>query len=170
MASCGRWVARGHCQRPHKGHWPPLLTSVVLAFSGSTLDACLKVFLNLDWTDLGVSRNLWMSNFQNTKKIGNPMVGSKVMGSRSMLMCFARFFEYLHCFNSYFDPWIVVGKGIWQSSQWHWSQSILTVKSKLMFLVPLGVSVKSNLVKLDKNLRVAWVWCKSMKNVVSGRL
>ena len=37
-------------------------------------------------------------------------------------------------------------------------------------MVPLGVNVRSNLVKVDKNLRVAQICCKSMKNDVLGGL
>ena len=44
------------------------------------------------------------------------------------------------------------------------------VISKLGFLMPLGVNVEANLVKVDKNLRMAQVWCKSMKKVVSAWL
>jgi len=54
-----------------------------------------------------------MSSFQNTKEIENRTVGSKVMTSGSMLTCFVQFSGYLNRFNSDFDPWIVVGKGIW---------------------------------------------------------
>ena len=44
--------------------------------------------------------------------IENSTVGSKVMASISVLTGFAWFFGYLNCFNSNFDPRIVVGKGI----------------------------------------------------------
>ena len=45
----------------------------------------------------------------------------------------------------------------------------LMVGSKLGFLVPPRLNVESNLVKVDKNLPVAQVWCKSTKNVIFGR-
>ena len=55
-----------------------LLTSAILAFSRFTLDVYLKAFLDLDWVDLSVLGNLWMSSFQKTKEIENPTVGSKL--------------------------------------------------------------------------------------------
>ena len=52
--------------------------------------------------------------------------------------------------------------------QWHWSQLALAARSKLSLLGPLWVNHWSNLAKVDKNHWVAWVWCRNMKNVVSG--
>ena len=109
-----------------------------------------------------------MSSFQNTKEIENITVGSNIMASRNELTRQTWFSRYLNRFNSDFDPWIVVGKGIWSSLQWHWYKPILNVGSKLEFLVPLRVNLESNLVKIDKNLRVTRDWCRKMKNIVLG--
>ena len=49
--------------QPLSGHWPPLLTLSILAFSSPSLDEYLKVFLGSDWADFGVPRKLWMSSF-----------------------------------------------------------------------------------------------------------
>ena len=46
--------------------------------------------------------------------------------------------------------------------------AILTIRSKLGFLVPSRVNFRSNLVKVDENYQVAWVWCRNMKNVILG--
>ena len=81
-------------------------------FPGSDLDEYLESFLKFDWADLDVPRKIWMSSFHNTKENEISMVRSKVMASGSELMCFARFFGHLNRFNSDFNPWIVVGKGI----------------------------------------------------------
>ena len=97
--------------RPLSGRWPPLLTSAVLAF-WSRFGRIFEGLLDLDWVELGILGKLWMSSFQNTKEIGNSTVESKVMALGSMLTRFAWFSGYLNCFNSDFDPWIVVGKGI----------------------------------------------------------
>ena len=102
---------------------------VILHFLVPTLGAHLEVFLYSNWKP-------WMFSFQNTKEIKIPMVGSKVMTSRSMLMRFSRFSQYLNRFNSNFDSWIVVGMRIWLSSQWHWFQLVLTAGTKLGFLGP----------------------------------
>jgi len=53
-----------------------------------------------------------MSSFYNTKEIEIPTVGSKVMALRSELMCFSQFSRYLNHFDSDFNPWIFVEKGI----------------------------------------------------------
>jgi len=53
-----------------------------------------------------------MSSFQNTKANEILTVRSKVMALESKLMRFARFSRYLNHFNSDFNPWIVVWKGI----------------------------------------------------------
>ena len=80
-----------------------------------------------------------------------------------MLLCFSWFSQYLNCFNSNFIPWIVARLRIWLSSQWHCSQPILMTRSRLGFLG----STKSQLqVKVSKNLRVALVWYKTMKNII----
>ena len=91
------------------------------------------------------------------------MVGSKVMTLESMLMCFSRFSQYLNCFNSDFDPWIVIWMRIWLYLQMHWSQPVLTTGLKLRFLGPTRSQLR---VKLAKNLRGTQVWYKTMKNVV----
>ena len=81
-------------------------------FLSLALDAYLKVFPNSDWVNLGVPRNIWMSSFHNTKEFDISIVGSKVMALGSELTHFAWFSRYLNRFNSDFDPWIVVEKGI----------------------------------------------------------
>ena len=115
------------------------LTSAILSictFLVLTLDIHLQVFSDSDWDDLSVPGKLWMSNFQKTKEIKIPTVGSKVMTLGSILMRFSQFSQFLNCFNFNFDPWIVVGMRIWLSSQWHWSQPILVTGSRLGFLGP----------------------------------
>ena len=90
--------------------------SAILSFFGFsvlTLIAYLKAFLDIDWADLGVSRKVGMSSFQNTKDIEILMVQSKVMALESELTRPALFSRYLNHFNSDFDLWAVVGKGIW---------------------------------------------------------
>ena len=64
----------------------------------------MKVFPRLDWADLGVPRKGWMCSFQNTKEIGNPMVGSKFLALGNNLTHFAQFSRYFNHFNSDFDP------------------------------------------------------------------
>ena len=85
-----------------------------------------------------------MFSFQNIKEIGNTMVGSIVM------MHFARFSGYLNYFNSDFNPWIIVGNRIQQSSQRHWSKSVLMAGSKLGFLELSRVNLGSNLTRIIK--------------------
>ena len=128
-----------------------MLTSTISSFSHLTSIAYSKVFLDTNWADLGVPGKVWMFSFQKIKEIEIPMVGLKVTASGSVLTCSTWFWRYLNHFNSDFDPRIVVGKGN---------------RSKLGFLVPLRVNLMSNLVKVNKNLQVAWVWCRNMKIVV----
>ena len=111
-----------------------------------------------------------MSSFHKAKEIKNPTVGSKVMTSGSALTHFSQFSQYLNHFNSDFDPWIVIGMIIWLYSQWHWFQLFFTDGSKLEFLGPTRVNSLSNLVKVAENLQGAWVWYKTMKNVVFLRI
>ena len=65
-----------------------LLTSTVLAFFvflvlSSAVD--LDAFLNSDQSGLGINGKVWMYSFQNTWNFENPIVGSKVMASKSEL-------------------------------------------------------------------------------------
>ena len=110
--------------------WAWLMSAIssLCTFSVLTLVAHLEVFPDLDWSDLGVPGKIWMSSFQKTKYIKIKMVGSKVMTLGSVLMCISQFSKYLNRFNSDFSPWIVIGMGIWLSSQWHWSQLVLMTR------------------------------------------
>ena len=121
-------------------------------FLGLTSDAYLKVFPNSNWADLVVNGKVWIYSFHNTWQLGNPMVGSKYIASGSELMHSAQFSRYLNHFSSDFDPQVVIGNGIRYSLQWYLFQPILMVGSKLSFRALLGVSLRSNFVKIDKNL------------------
>ena len=58
-------------------HWVNLadISSFVFSrFSVLNLITHLKAFLDSNWVDLGVPRKLWMSGFENTIEIENPMV------------------------------------------------------------------------------------------------
>ena len=153
------------CQEPLIGPGTLFRARRTLAISSSytfsflTLDAYLEVFLHSDWGNLGVLGKLWMSSFKKTKEIKIPIVQSKIMTSGNMLTRFSRFSQYLNCFNSDFDPWIVVGMRIWLSSQWHWIQPVLTTRSILGFLGPIRSQLRvkfgqtwSKFLKISKEL------------------
>ena len=93
-----------------KGHLSALLA--LLSIFIMILIEHLKAFIDSDWANPSVFRNLWMSSFQNTWQNEIPMDGSKVMASRRKPTRLARFSRYLNRFNSNSDPWIVIGKGI----------------------------------------------------------
>ena len=108
--------------QPYKGRRTDVIVTLAnlscYTFTILNSYAHLEVFLDMDWGNLGVPGKLWMSLFQKAKEIKIPIVGSKVMTSRSMLMHFSRFSQHLNGFNS--NPWIVVRMRIWLSLQWCW--------------------------------------------------
>ena len=136
------------------------------AFLVFTLDPHLAVFLDSNWGDLGVPGKLWMSSFHKAKELKNPTIGSKVMTSGRVLISFSQFSQHLNCFNSNFDPWIVVGMRIWLYSQWHWFKLIWWMGQNQSFWGPSRVNSLSNLVKVAENLWGICVWYKTIKNVV----
>ena len=132
---------------------------VLMHFSSSNFGRTFWGLLGLVLRRYWFPRKLWMSIFIKLKKL-------KIQRLVSMLMHFSQFSQYLNRFNFYFNTWIIVGMRIWLSSLWHWFQSILASRSKLVFLDPPKIDSKSNLVKVAKNLRGAQVRYKTMKNVV----
>ena len=94
-----------------------------------------------------------MCSFWKAKELGNPMVGSKVMALGNELVHFAQFSRYLNRFDSDFNPWVVVGKGIQYSLQWHWSQLVLMVGSKLGFFMLSMANFGTNLIKIGQSWR-----------------
>ena len=132
---------------------------VLMHFSSSNFGRTFWGLLGLVLRRYWFPRKLWMSIFIKLKKL-------KIQRLGSMLMHFSQFSQYLNRFNFYFNTWIIVGMRIWLSSLWHWFQSILASRSKLVFLDPPKIDSKSNLVKVAKNLRGAQVRYKTMKNVV----
>ena len=93
------------------------------------------------------------------------------MASGSELTHLACFSRYLNCFNSDFDPWVVVGKGIWCFSQWSWFQPFPIVGQNLSHWGPRESTRGQTwlkLVKIDENLRIVQVWCRNMKSVFLG--
>ena len=132
---------------------------VLMHFSSSNFGRTFWGLFGLVLRRYWFPRKLWMSIFIKLKKL-------KIQRLGSMLMHFSQFSQYLNRFNFYFNTWIIVGMRIWLSSLWHWFQSILASRSKLVFLDPPKIDSESNLVKVAKNLRGAQVRYKTMKNVV----
>ena len=150
---------------------PGAFDSPGMNFKAATFKCC-QLQTSSDWIDLTpleiswllVSEKVWILKIQwLDQKLWLSEVSGASIGTLS------RFLWYLGYPNSDFDPWIVFGMRIWLSYQWHWFQPILTTWSKFEFLGSLGSTpgqTRSNLVKFVKNLWEAWVWCKTMKNVV----
>ena len=105
-----------------------------------------------------VSKKVWNSKIQlPDQKLWLPEVWNAAISMSS------QFSWYLDCFNSDFEPWIVIQMGIEQSSQWHWFQPISVAESKLGFLGLPEIDFGSNLVKVVKKLWKAQVWSKTMR-------
>ena len=83
--------------------WLTLVVSSFSSFLALTLVTYLKVFPKHIGLIL-VPGKIWMSSFQNTNEIENPIAGSKVMALGTMLMRLAWFSRYLNSLNSNFNP------------------------------------------------------------------
>ena len=107
----GRRVRSKAIQRPPGRARLTLAISSSCTFQVLTSEAYLEVFLNLDWGDLGVPRNLWMLEiygclvFRKLKKLKFQQLDQKLWPWESLLMRFSQFSLYL---NSFWNKnWII---------------------------------------------------------------
>ena len=115
------WCAKSSW-RPYKVHWVnPVDVSknfFFSCFSVLTSIAYLMAFFDSDWVDLDVLGKLWMSSFRTLKKLKRLWLDQKLW-PWEVCWCAPHGFWDISILNFDFDPWAMVGKGIWHSLQWN---------------------------------------------------
>ena len=135
------------------------------SFSSLNFNYLFEGRFQLDLPNLSIFRKVWMSIFLITWHFEKQTNGSKVMASRNDLIRPRWCSRYFNRFNSNFDLWVVIGKLIQYSLQWHWFHLVSIVRLKLGFWSSLGVNFRLSLVKVNKKAPIAWIRCRIMKTV-----